>query len=118
MNTITITPDTLVIEPHGIDRLWSLKRRIQIPLTEVLGAAIDPSVMNEPKGIPAPGLSFFGRYSGTYMRAGERSFWSVSPGAGDAIVVVTLTGEYYTRLVLSVEHPEQVVRDINRVLIG
>jgi hypothetical protein len=117
MNTVTVTPDTLVVEPHGMERPRSL-RRLEIPLAAVMGAVIDPSVMNEPKGMRTGGIAFFGRYTGTFIRSGERSFWHVAPGAADRIVVVTLADEYFTRLVISVDDPQRVVRAINTVLIG
>ncbi len=118
MNTVVITEDSLLVQPHGSSRLRAPRRELQIPLSEVLGAVINPSILNEPKGIRGPGIAFFGRYSGTYVRAGERSFWNVRPGSGDDIVVITLRGDHFTRLVLSVDDPGQLVRDINRVLIG
>ncbi len=87
-------------------------------MSSVLGAIVDPSVMSQPRGIPLRGLSFFGRLSGLYTRAGERSWWHVSPGAVDRVIVIQCADHHISRLVVSVDDPEEVVRSINRVLVA
>ncbi len=38
MAQIEITPQTLIVHSTGLDRLWALKSRLDIPLAHVVGA--------------------------------------------------------------------------------
>ena len=38
--SITLTPDTLIIDIEGTDKLWALKSRLQIPLANVAAIAL------------------------------------------------------------------------------
>lgn len=103
MNKVTVTDATLRIEPAGLDKLWSLRRRLDIPLAHVRGATLDPGVHKEPKGIRKPGLAVPGKWAGTFSKDGEKSFWNV--GKTGETIVIELCDEQYERLVLSVEDP-------------
>lgn len=111
MNTVTITDRTLIVEPRGLDKLWSLTRRLEIPLDHVRGATFDPGANAEPKGFRRPGLHVPGKWAGTFSRDGVLSFWNV--GTTGRTVVVELTGERYQRLFLSVEDPRPLVDAAN-----
>lgn len=114
MNIVTIVDNNLVVEPQGLDKLWSFKRRLEIPLASVRGATFDPGANNEPKGLRAPGLAIPGKWAGTFLRDGEKSFWNVSkPGE---TVVVELTNEHYDRLILTVNDPRALVDRINAAI--
>jgi hypothetical protein len=116
MNTVTTTDATLTVEPQGLDKLWSLTRKLEFPADHVRGATLDPGANHEPKGIRAPGLAIPGKWSGTFHRDGEKSFWNVS--GPDATVVVELTGEDFDRLYLTVDDPRAVVDSINAMAKG
>jgi hypothetical protein len=111
MNIVTVTDRTVTVEPQGLDKLWSLTRRLEFPRNHVRGATFDPEANREPKGIRAPGLQIPGKWAGTFHRDGEKSFWNVS--APDRTIVVELTGEDYDRLYLTVDDPRSVVDRIN-----
>ena len=49
-NTATLTDTHLIIEPRGLDKLWSFTGSITIPWDHVRGATHDPGMKNEPKG--------------------------------------------------------------------
>lgn len=111
MNTVTVTDSLLIVEPRGLDKMWSFRRELQIPLAHVRGATFDPGANDEPKGLRAPGLSIPGKWAGTFNKDGDKSFWNVSgPGA---TVVIELADEHYARLVLTVENPRSVVDTVN-----
>ena len=58
-----------------------------------------------------PGLALPGKWSGTFHREGERAFWNVStPGE---TIVIELIDEHFTRLVLTVDNPQEVVDAVN-----
>ena len=108
MNIITLTDTMLVVEPQGLDKLWSFTRKLEIPLTHVRGAN------QEPKGLRAPGLAIPGKWAGTFNKDGDKSFWNVS--APSETVVIELLDEHYARLVLTVDQPRSVVDAINNAV--
>ena len=114
MNTVTVNEATLIVEPMGLDKLWSFKRRLEIPLAHVRGATCDSGINNEPKGIRVPGLSLPGKWSGTFRREEENSFWNVSTSG--ATVVIELAEEDFTRLILTVDDPHEIVEVINAAI--
>ena len=116
MNAVTLTATDLLVEPQGLDRLWSLTSKIEVPLAHVRGATIDPGAVREPKGTRGPGLGLPGRWCGTFHRDGEKIFYNVH--AGDDAVVIELNDEDYTRFVLTVDHPRELVDAINAAVTG
>ena len=111
MNIITLTDTALVVEPQGLDKLWSFTRKLEIPLNHVRGATFDPGANKESKGLRAPGLAIPGKLAGTFNKDGDKSFWNVS--APSETVVIELINEHYARLVLTVGQPRSVVDAIN-----
>ena len=115
---VTVTPEDLVVEPVGLDKLWSFTRRLRFPLEHVRGATFDPGMRDEPKGWRGPGLGLPGKLSGTFHADGRRQFWNIS--GYDRAVVITLVpaAERYDRLVVTVDDPDQVVAAVNGALPG
>ncbi len=111
MNIVTVEDGRLVVEPRGMDKVWSLTRRLEIPLAHVRGATVDPGANAEPKGIRTPGLEIPGKAAGTFLRRGERTFWNISRPRDT--IVIELVEEKYQRLVLTVDGPREVVQRIN-----
>jgi hypothetical protein len=108
MATISVQGQDLVVEMNGLDKLWSLKSKLTIPLAHVRGATVDPGILGEPKGIRAPGTHLPGVITaGTFHQDGEKVFWAVRDG--QKAVVVELADEHYTRLVVEVDDPRAVV---------
>lgn len=107
--------DTLVVEIEGLDKLWALKSRLEIPLVNVRGATADPGVINEPKGFRAPGTYVPGVITaGTFHIHGERIFWDVHDAA--KAVVIELHDERYARLIVQVADPQATVALIERAI--
>lgn len=111
MNTVTVTGTTLIVQPRGLDKMWSFTRRMEIPLQHVRGATLDPGANADAKGVRGPGLGLPGKWSGTWSKDGEKHFWNVSSSM--ATVVVELHDEHYSRLFLTVDDPRAVVDAIN-----
>ena len=72
MTEVELTRDTLIVHVRGMDRLWSLKSRLEIPLPHVLGAEVDPDVAQGwRKGLRAPGTHLPGVITaGTFYQEG------------------------------------------------
>lgn len=111
-NKITITEAAMLIEPQGLDKIWSLTRSIQIPWSHVRGATYDPGMKSEPKGWRGPGLRAGQKLSGTFHADGGNQFWNVN--GFENTVVIELTDEHFERLVLSLDNAHQQVAEINK----
>ena len=116
-NIVTVTNTELVVRITGWDRLWALKREIRVPLANVQGAAVDPSIANGSPGLRAPGTHLPKVITaGNYRKDGGWSFWNVRQK--DKAMVVALENERYARLVIDVEDPEGTVDQISRAIKG
>ena len=51
MATISIDGTDLTIDVQGMDKFWSLKSRLTIPMAHVRGATADPSIASEAQGL-------------------------------------------------------------------
>ena len=117
-NDVTLTGDRLVVEPRGLDRLWGLRRKIEVPLSQVRGATYDPEAFYAGKGLRAPGLALPNRkWVGTFFRDGQRTYWNVRRG-GQTVVIELDPRAPFMRLYLSVEDGRALVDRINAAVIG
>ncbi len=115
MTLIDVTADHLVVTMQGMDRVWSLRSRITVPLAHVRGATADPGITRESAGFRAPGTHLPGAITaGTYRKDGERTFWNLRHR--QEAVVVELTGERFSRLVLGVDDARATADRIERAL--
>jgi hypothetical protein len=116
MTEVELTRDALVVHVRGMDRLWTLKSRLEIPLSHVMGAEVNPEVAWEwHKGIRAPGTHVPGVITaGTFYQEGERVFWDVHDP--ERSVVIQLKDERYAKLVIEVEDPPATAAAIQGVL--
>ncbi|UGT55193.1 hypothetical protein [Nocardia asteroides] len=113
MAEVSIDGADLVVRIEGLDKLWALKSRLVIPLTNVRGATVDPGIVKERKGIRAPGTHLPGVITaGTFHIDGEQVFWDLRDP--DKAVVVELADERYARLVIEVDNPAEVVALIEK----
>jgi hypothetical protein len=61
---------------EGVDQLWALKSRIDIPLAHVTDAVADPEAVRGWKGWRGPGAHAPGVIvAGTFHHQGDRVFW-------------------------------------------
>jgi len=116
MTEVEITGGALIVHVKGMDRLWSLKSQLEIPLSHVLGAEADPQVASgHPKGLRAPGTHLPGVITaGTFYQEGDRVFWDVHDP--EKAIVIRLEDERYARLVIEVEDPSTTVAAIEEAI--
>ncbi|NUO97932.1 MAG: hypothetical protein HOV96_29370 [Nonomuraea sp.] len=115
MAEISIDGGNLVVEIEGLDKLWALKSRLVIPLSNVRGATADPGIVKEPKGVRAPGAHLPGVITaGTFHLDGEKVFWDVRDGS--KAVVIELADERYARLVVEVADPRATVTRVEQAI--
>jgi hypothetical protein len=112
INSINFEESTLTIKINGLDKMWSFKSNFVIPYANIAGATLDQEALDEKKGMRWPGLSIPGKYAGTFILDGEKTFYNAEVGEGD-IIVIQLRNEEYARLVLSVDDGHALVDQIN-----
>ncbi|GAA3376066.1 hypothetical protein GCM10020367_46300 [Streptomyces sannanensis] len=113
MARVTIENDVLTVEVQGLDKVWALKSRLEIPLRNVRGATHDPGIAHEPRGIKTGGTYMPGVITaGRFIRQGEMVFWDVKNP--EKTVVIELADERYARLVVEVDDPRAVVSMIEQ----
>ena len=115
MAQVSIEGGDLIVEMEGWDKLWALKSRLTIPLSNVRGATADPGMAREPKGWKLAGSQVPGVITaGSFRQDGERVFWDVHDPA--KAVVIELADERFARLVIEVPDPAETVSLIERNL--
>jgi hypothetical protein len=112
MAKVEIEGSNLVVQLEGWDALWALKRRIEIPLSQVRDVHYDSaSPRRRPRGLRVPGTYLPGVIvAGTYRGMKSREFWSVR--RPEKAIQIDLEGGKYDHLFLQVENPEAVVAEI------
>jgi hypothetical protein len=115
MAQVSIDGSNLIIDVQGLDKIWSLKSRLVIPLAHVRGATADPSITSERKGWRGPGTELPGVIvAGTFHQEGKKVFWDVHKK--EKAVVIELEDETYQRLVIEVDDPRATVELIERAV--
>lgn len=101
-----------------MDKLWALKSRLQIPLVNVRGARVDPTVARGWwKGLRAPGTHIPGVIvAGTFYQDGKRIFWDVHDA--ENTVVIELADERYDQLIVEVADPAGAVARIWEAIVA
>ena len=116
MAEVELADDTLIVHVQGMDQLWALRSRLEIPLSHVVGSQADPQeAQGWWRGIRSGGTHMPGVITaGTFYQEVERVFWDVHDP--EKRVVIRLRDERYTRLVIEVEDPPATVRSIQEAL--
>jgi len=106
MAEVELTEDALIIHVRGMDRIFALKSRLEIPLSHVQGAEVAPE-LGHPEWWKSLRLTAtqipWVVTAGTFYQEGERVFWDVHDP--EKVVVIRLSDERYARLVIGVEDP-------------
>jgi hypothetical protein len=116
MVDVTVTGGSAAFEVEGLDKLWSLKSRLEIPLAHIKGVRLDPEIARGWwHGIKAPGTNLPGVITaGTFYQHGKRVFWDVHDP--DRTIVVELVDERYDELIVEVESPAAVLGRLQAAL--
>src|SRR5688572_21794200 len=116
MVDLTIKGDKLRLQVKGLDRLWAMRSRLDIPLTSVRAVRIDPTIARGLwKGVSAPGTHIPGLIiAGTFYQDDKRIFWDVHDA--EKTVVIDLVGQRFDQLIVEVDDPESVVKMIESAI--
>ena len=118
MVDVTVTGGSAAFEVEGLDKLWSLKSRLEIPLAHIKGVRLDPEIARGWwHGIKAPGTNLPGVITaGTFYQHGKRVFWDVHDP--ERTIVIELADERYDELIVEVESPATVQGQLRDALRG
>jgi hypothetical protein len=113
---ISIPNGKAVFEVQGMDKFWSLKSRIEIPLSRITGIAIDPDAARGWwHGLRMPGTQIHGVITaGTFYEHGRRVFYDVHDT--DNTIVIRLNHERYDHLVVEVANPNTEVAKLTSAI--
>jgi hypothetical protein len=116
MVNLTVNGDRLTLQVRGLDRLWAMRSRLDIPLASVRAVRIDPQVARGLwKGVSAPGTHIPGLIiAGTFYQDDKRIFWDVHDP--NKTVVIDLVGQRYDQLIVEVSDPATVVSMLERAI--
>jgi hypothetical protein len=105
MVEIGVEGDRVVFEIEGLDKLWSLRSRLEIPLAHITDVEANADQVGrwwhglKLWGSDVPGLFA----AGTFFYHGELVFWDVRDPA--RTIIVSLEHERYKKLILEVADP-------------
>ncbi|WP_248884202.1 hypothetical protein [Acidithiobacillus acidisediminis] len=109
---VTLQNDTVLFEVMGLHKLWSLKSRLEIPLSEIISVHKYSAAAHDSKGWRVAGTYIPDLITaGTYYCDGKRSFWDSCNG--DNAIFVTLTNNRYNQLIVEVEDPDVVIHSLD-----
>lgn len=113
MMQVTIDNARLRIDLSGWDRVWTLRRGLEVPIERITSVRV-ASDLTRPYGVKTPGSFIPGRiYAGTWRLKGRKEFWNVRR-AKDRWVAIDLDGDEYNRIVIEVEDPTHLIAEIEQ----
>lgn len=116
MVTITIEGSEAVLEVEGLDKLWSLRSRLAIPLQHIRGVRPEPEAARRWfHGVKLAGTNIPGFLAaGTFYHEGGLVFWDVHDP--EKAIAIDLSHERYQRLIVEVADPAAAIRLLSRHL--
>ncbi|MBZ5560298.1 MAG: hypothetical protein LAO77_23830 [Acidobacteriia bacterium] len=116
MVDVTIQDGLAVFNVEGLDKLWSFRSRIEIPLTHIAGADANADQVGRWwHGFKLIGTDLPGLFAaGTFYYHGEKVFWDVRDPA--KTVIVSLEHERYKHLIIEVADPAATVAQLRAAL--
>jgi hypothetical protein len=108
---VTIQGGAATFELKGWSRVWALRSQVKVPLSSLRAVTRAPADIGRGwwKGLRMPGTHVPGVIvAGCFYIDREWEFWDVR-GAGDSAIEVVLSGASFSRLVVDVANPGEVV---------
>ncbi|MBK5186628.1 MAG: hypothetical protein JJD97_00195 [Gemmatimonadaceae bacterium] len=109
MVEISVDGEKAVFEVEGLDKLWCLRSRLEIPFIHIKAVHADPTAARgwyhgiRLLGTNVPGILT----AGTFYRDGNNVFWDVHNP--ERTIVLELDHEFYDRLIVEVSDPASAV---------
>lgn len=118
MVDVSVQGDRVVFDVEGLDQLWALRTRLQIPVGHVAAVEYDPEQVGRWwHGLKLMGTEIPGLFAaGTFYYHGEMVFWDVRHP--ENTIIVSLVHEHYKKLILEVANPEATISELHAALGG
>src|ERR1051326_5689712 len=106
MVEISINGEQLHLEVQGLDKLWSFRGKLEIPLRPIGGVRPGPEAAGgwwhgiKVMGTNVPGVIT----AGTFIQHGQKVFWDVHDP--HKTIIIELHDETYADLIIEVDNPE------------
>ena len=116
MVDVTVESDRAVFTVEGLDKLWSFRSRLELPLAHIIAVEHDPEAVGRWwHGIKVMGTDVPGLFAaGTFYYRGELVFWDVfNP---ERAIIVSLQHERYRKLIIEVEDPTATVGKLRQAI--
>ena len=116
MVDVSVSGDRAVFTVEGLHKLWSLKSRIEIPMSHITAVEANHDQVGKwwhgfkLLGSDAPGLFA----AGTFYYHGELVFWDVFDTT--KTIIVSLEHERYKKLIIEVADPEGAARTLRSAI--
>ncbi|MDI5887332.1 MULTISPECIES: hypothetical protein [Flavobacterium] len=111
MVSVTSKDNIFIFEIKGWHKIWALESKITIPKEKILEAYQNKEEFTFWKGLRMPGTEIPGFITaGTFYKKG-RNFWDVMNKK--KAIIVALDNHYYKKLIIEVENPEAVMKELN-----
>jgi hypothetical protein len=116
MVDIEIESDKVIFIVEGLDKLWALKSRLEIPLAHITGARVDDAAAKGAwHGVNVGGANIPGVITaGSFFREGRLLFYDTHKP--ENTIVVDLDHEDYDQLILQVRDPARVVHALTQAI--
>ena len=116
MVDVTIQGDRALFTVRGLDKLWSFRSEIEIPLAHIRGVDANPEQVGRWwHGIKVIGTDVPGLFAaGMFYYRGELVFWDVFDTA--RTVIVSLEHERYKKLIIEVADVDATVARLRAAL--
>ena len=115
MPTIELTSDTLIVRLSIMEKIFSARGNLHIPLSQVRGATEDNGFNGESLGLRIPGTSIPGFLkAGTFLKNAEWQFVYLKPALQP--LVIELRGAKYARLAIGTPDARAVALRINAAI--
>jgi hypothetical protein len=116
MIDVTTEGDRVVFTVEGLDKLWSFRSRLELPLAHITAVEHDPELVGRWwHGVKVIGTDVPGLFAaGTFYYRGELVFWDVRHP--ERAIIVSLQHERYKKLIVEVEDPTETVTRLRQAI--
>jgi hypothetical protein len=115
---LKIRDGALTVRPRGVDVLWCMRRRIEIPVASVAMVRVVGRAQAPRPVLRWPGTGLAGVITaGSYGMGDSRVFWNVRRAERLLLISCRLGSEYKT-LVLEVPDPDATAARLNAELVA
>jgi hypothetical protein len=118
MVDVRVDGDRVIFEVEGIDKLWSLRSRLDIPLAHITDVEANADQVGRWwHGVKLWGTDVPGVFAaGTFFYHQELVFWDVHDPA--KTIIVSLDHEHYKKLIIEVADPKAAAAQLLAVVKG